>query len=152
MEAYDNQFNFNFNPNYDECTHRVQYFENQHCANQNQYQYFNNTNINIEENPSFIIPLYDPIIKFNIRFSTGQRFTVQDYPYNLFKSTYDKFIKEQCPVYFKDKIPIYNRLSYLKTNIDILTGQTISNRVLVRNFQLTKIFKPISYDKSDLFD
>ena len=104
MEAYDNQFNFNFNPNYDECTHRVQYFENQHCANQNQYQYFNNTNINIEENPNFNIPLYDPIIKFNIRFSTGQHFTVQDYPYNLFKSTYDKFIEEQCPVYFKDKI------------------------------------------------
>ena len=104
MEAYDNQFNFNFNPNYDECTHRVQYFENQHCANQNQHQYFNNTNINIEENPNFTIPLYDPIIKFNIRFSTGQHFTVQDYPYNLFKSTYDKFIEEQCPVYFKDKI------------------------------------------------
>ena len=59
--------------------------------------------------------------------------------------------QENLDVYFKDKIPIYSRLSYLKTNIDILTGQTISNRVLVRNFQLTKIFKPISYDKSDLF-
>ena len=94
MEAYDNQFI----PNNDEYAHNAQNFQNQFNNNQSQNQDFNNTNINFEENTIFSIPLYDPIIKFYIRFSTGQHFTVQDYPYNLFKSTYDKFINEQCPL------------------------------------------------------
>ena len=53
--------------------------------------------------------------------------------------------------YFKDRLPVYGKLSFLKTDLDVLTGQTISNGVLIRDSQLTKINKPMDDDKTYLF-
>lgn len=53
--------------------------------------------------------------------------------------------------FFKDKLPVYNRLTFLKNNFDILTGQTVSNGVLVRGQELTKIHKLPNEGKFDLF-
>ena len=53
--------------------------------------------------------------------------------------------------YFKDRLPVYSRLTFLKSNFDILTGQNVSNGVLVNGKELIKIPEIPNLDKVHLF-
>ena len=70
-----------------------------------------NNHPNSNEDPSTKFPHtknnfnnFEPSIKFIINFTTGQRFTFKDNPYNLFESTLDKFLKENRLESYKNKI------------------------------------------------
>ena len=54
--------------------------------------------------------------------------------------------------FFKDKLPVYNKLTFLKNNFDVLTGQTVSNGVLVRGQELIKIHKLPNEGKIELLN
>ena len=60
--------------------------------------FINNLNINNNLNNN------SSLIKFYFNFTSGQKFEIIANPNELFKSVFDKFINEQCPQEFKNKI------------------------------------------------
>ncbi len=56
---------------------------------------------------------------------------------NFYSGEYQEFFSN----YFKDRLPIYSRLALLKPNVDILTGQAVSNGVFLQDRELIKVHK-----------
>ena len=71
-------------------------------------------------------------------------------PFTL-KEFYAGEFQENFSDYFKDKIPVYNKIAILKLNSDILAGQAIFNGVFLQDNELIKINKPPTFSKVAYF-
>ena len=99
MEIDNNQNNFNFISDYSNEFYPTYNFQagafNENIA---QNIYMNSPFLNMTQIPS--------IITFSIEFSTGQIYTIEANPNDLFQLIYDKFINEKCPINLRDKISL----------------------------------------------
>ena len=99
MEIDNNQNNFNFISDYSNELYPTYNFQagsfNEDIA---QNIYMNSPFLNMTQIPS--------IITFSIEFSTGQIYTIEANPNDLFQLIYDKFINEKCPINLRDKISL----------------------------------------------
>lgn len=71
-------------------------------------------------------------------------------PFKL-KEFYNGEFQENFSDYFKDKIPVYNKIAALKLNTDILAGQAIFNGVFLQDNELIKISKPPTFSRVSYF-
>ena len=99
MEIDNNQNNFNFISDYSNELYPTYNFQAE-AFNENITQniYMNSPFLNMTQIPS--------IITFSIEFSTGQIYTIEANPNDLFQLIYDKFINEKCPINLRDKISL----------------------------------------------
>ena len=112
-QNFNNNFNLIFNISENPNVHQ----NNHPNSNEDSSTKFPHTKNNFNN--------FEPSIKFIINFTTGQRFTFKDNPYNLFESTLDKFLKENRLESYKNKIrwvlcgtnPVDYKKSLLDNNI-----------------------------------